>query len=124
MKLGSHTSATYASDMLGTQEVIEHVDQDNGRSHNVKMRPNVLAGELRGLKKPSWKHDRLEGFAEVFGDPGAKFECTFRDDVTVEDDPFNAKALRPASHQDLPRLSPSDLGRLGIRVTSEIMDAL
>lgn len=120
LKINGVKTAKFASDCLGSVEVIEHLDD---RQKSVKMRPNVLPDELRQcLKKADYARDRIEGYFD-FPDESGKFECRFRDDVTLSREPA-ARTLRPDSDQVLPRMTVGDLGRLGISVTSEMIEAL
>jgi hypothetical protein len=120
LKINGVKTARFASDCLGSVEVIEYLDD---RQKSVKMRPNVLPDELRQcLKKANYYKDKIEGYFD-FPNESGKFECRFRDDVTLIREPAS-RALRPDSDQELPRMTVGDLGRLGIRVTSEMIEAL
>jgi hypothetical protein len=128
LRIGSPTTAKWSSENLGEIEVVEDVaprstdGKNTSYSRRVYMRPNVIPDELRRLKRSSYKDDEITGWYDG-PDETVKFTCKFRDAVTLSKSPA-PRQLRPASHQELPRLDESDLKRLNIRVTQELRDLL
>jgi type IV secretory pathway TraG/TraD family ATPase VirD4 len=125
LKLGSPTTAKWASEYLGSVEVLESIGprSTDGSAKSIQqritMRPNVLPDELRhGLKKASYEKNTMEGYLDFPGGPG-KFSCGFKDEITLQKR-SERRELRKSDDQLMPALTLDDFVRLGITTTAQL----
>lgn len=122
-QISSPQSAKWASEYLGTPEVLESIapelERDKGgttqRSRSIKDRPLVHPDEIRMLPKASFERDRIEGYVLLPDGTAGKFWTPFRKGVKAKDDRINfpvspeGEDLEPMTVEDLHRLNiPTD----------------
>jgi hypothetical protein len=119
-QISSPQSAKWASDYLGTPEVIESIapelERDGGgttqRSRSVKDRSLVHPDELRMLPLANYGRDRIEGFALLADGTTGRFWTPFRKEVTRVSDSFHYPV--PEDYEELKPMTIEDLQRLNI----------
>jgi hypothetical protein len=119
-QISSPQSAKWASDYLGTPEVLEslapELERDKGgttqRNRSIKDRPLVHPDELRILPKADYHKDRVDGYVLLPDGTAGKFWTPFRDATTCCSQHFSSP-IDPED-EDLAPMTVEDLRRLNI----------
>lgn len=127
LRLGSPETGKWASDYLGAVEVVESVPpvdpsaRDTSVKRSVKERHNVRWDELRRVKLPDVKLDRIEGYVD-FPQVTSAFGCPFLADVQ-NGSPLVRKPV-PTDWEFLRPMTEPDLTRLNLPNTKAVREAL
>lgn len=127
LRIASPETAKWASEYLGTTEVVEDIppldpgNKDTAWKRSVKDRPNVTPTELRRLPVANPVADRIEGYVD-FPEVTAPFTCPFMADVRCPAAPIREEV--PADWEILRPMAEADLARLNLPNTKAVREAL